>query len=84
LAKALHERSLLLAQLQGGVVLGIFANCPLSDPVASDPALKSAIFVLEHPTGEQRKWQAQVPNYDVMLNEEGLELGAGLCVDTSG
>jgi hypothetical protein len=41
-----------------------------------DPALKSAIFVLEHPTGEQREWQVRVPNYDVMLSEEALKIGA--------
>jgi hypothetical protein len=55
---------LVLAQtVPDGVVFGFFANCPLSgEGRGRDPALKSAIFVLEHPTGEQRKWQVQVPN----------------------
>jgi hypothetical protein len=83
--KASAKRVLFLTQTLDGVVFGFFANCPLSGEVAAeDPALKSAIFVLEHPTGEQRKWQVQVPNYDVILSEEGLELGAGLCIDTDG
>jgi hypothetical protein len=83
--KASAKRVLLIGQTFDGVVFGFFANCPLSgEGGGRDPALKSAIFVLEHPTGEQRKWQAQVPDYDVMLSEEGLELGAGLYFDPNG
>jgi hypothetical protein len=86
--KASAKRALFLAQTLEGVVVGFFANCPLSgDAVVEDPALKSAIVVFEHPTGEQRKWQVQVPNYHVMLSEGGLELGgrgAGLCIAASG
>jgi hypothetical protein len=54
--KAVAQRVLFLGQTLDGVVLGFFANCPLSgEDEGEDQALKSAIFVLEHPTGEQRK-----------------------------
>jgi hypothetical protein len=52
LAKALAQRVLSLAQIRGGVVFGFFANCPPPGAVrVDDPALESAIFLLEHPTG---------------------------------
>jgi hypothetical protein len=84
--KASAKRVLFLAQTRSdGVVFGFFANCPLSgEGGGRDPALKSAIFVLEHPTGEQRKWQVQVPNYDVILNGQDALLGAGLYIAASG
>jgi hypothetical protein len=80
--RAPAERVLFLGQVQGGVVFGTFANCPLSrDVTGRDPALRSAIFVLEHPTGVQRKWQLQDPNYTVTMSERFLWFGAGFCVD---
>jgi hypothetical protein len=84
--KVSAKRVLFLAQTGDGVVFGFFANCPLSgEDGGRDPALKSAILVLEHPTGEQRKWQVQVPSYDVMLREEGLGPGgAGFGINTGG
>jgi hypothetical protein len=85
LAKALAKRVLFLTQTQGGVVFGFFANCPLSGAVrGSDPAPNSAIFVLEHPTGEQRRWQLQEPNCEITVNEEFLWFGAGLLVHAVG
>jgi hypothetical protein len=80
-ARATAKRVLFLAQLQGGVVLGFFANCPVSvDGGGRDPALKSAIFVLEHPTGEQRKWRLQNPNYPSRVDETFVWFGTGLFV----
>jgi hypothetical protein len=83
--KASAKRVLVLGQTLDGVVFGFFVNCPLSGDLGlEDTALESAIFILEHPTGEQRKWQVQDPSYDVMLSKDGLDLGAGLCINTSG
>jgi hypothetical protein len=79
------ERALLLAQAWGGVVFGAFANCPLCRGVPGrDPEMKSAIFVLEHPTGEQRKWHLQNGNYEVMASEDDLWFGTGFCIDNAG
>jgi hypothetical protein len=44
--------------------------------------LKSAIFVFEHPTGEQRKWQLQNPNCEIDVNDEFLWFGEGLLIGT--
>jgi hypothetical protein len=56
------KRMLFLGQTLGGEVFGAFANRPLSRHVRGrDPALTSAIFVLEHPTGEQRRWHCAEP-----------------------
>jgi hypothetical protein len=63
------------------VVFVFFANCPLSGAVRRrDPTLQSAIFVLEHATGEQRKWQLQDPNYCVAVWNEYMAFGTGLSV----
>jgi hypothetical protein len=79
------ERVLFLAQTLDGVVFGFFANCPLSGAVQGwDPALKSAIFVLEHPTDEQRKWQLQNRYYGVAVSEGVMCFGTGLLVDAVG
>jgi hypothetical protein len=40
--------------------------------------LKSAIFVLEHPTGEQRKWQLQNQDYPAIVDKECVYFGTGL------
>jgi hypothetical protein len=73
------QRVMFLAQTLDGVVFGFFANCPLSGAVQGrDPALMSAIFVLEHPTDEQRKWQLQNPNYDVAVSSWSLRFGRGM------
>jgi hypothetical protein len=84
LTKSLHKRVLFLAQLQGGVMLGLFANLPLVGRFGRDRALKSAIFVLEHPTGEQRKWQLQKPSYRVRLDGKRVYFGKGLSVYAAG
>jgi hypothetical protein len=85
LTKVPASHVLFLGQTHDGVVFGFHANCPLSGDVRRrDPALKSAIFVLEHPTGEQRKWQLQDANYDVSLSEEFLDVGVGFSVDSLG
>jgi hypothetical protein len=64
---------LLVAQVEGGVVVGFLAKCPLLGAVRGrDPALKSAIFVLEHPTREQRKWQLQSPICEAAVNDRFL------------
>jgi hypothetical protein len=78
------ERVLFLAQTFDGVAFGFFANGPLSGPVGRDPALKSVIFVLEHPTGEQRKWQLQNPLYGVTMGEEYLLFATGLWIESCG
>jgi hypothetical protein len=79
------KRVLFLAQAVGGVVVGAFANCPLSRDVRGrDPALRSAVFVLEHPAGEQRKWQLQDADYEVTVSREDLSFGAGFGVDVFG
>jgi hypothetical protein len=68
-----------------GIVFGFFANCPLAGAVRGrDPALKSVIFVLEHPTGEQRKWQLRDPDYDITMREGCLWYGDGFCVHPFG
>jgi hypothetical protein len=85
LTKEPAKRVLLVGQTLNGVVFGFFANNPLVGAIRRrDPALKSTIFVLEHPTEEQRKWQLQDPNYDVLVNERWLRFGAGFCVDAVG
>jgi hypothetical protein len=78
-------RVLFLGQTQAGVVVGAFANRPLSrDVQEGDPALKSAIFVLEHPAGEQRKWQATDPTHAVPVGEKFFWFASGLCVGALG
>jgi hypothetical protein len=79
------ERALFIGQTLGGVVFGTFANSPLSREFEGrDPALRSAIFVLEHPTGLQRKWQLQNPDYVIAVIDGCLRFGTGFCVHASG
>jgi hypothetical protein len=80
------KRVLFLVQAgHEGVVFGFFANCPFSGEMGGrDPALKSAIYMLEHPTGEQRKWQLQNPNYAITVTERRLLFGAGFWVSANG
>jgi hypothetical protein len=81
LMRAPPERVLFLGQTPEGVVFGGFANCRLSRVVrVEDPSLRSAIFVLEHPTGRQRKWQLRNPSYDATVDEECMWLGVGLLI----
>jgi hypothetical protein len=76
---------LLLGQGQGGVVFGAFANCPLIHGVSGKGrTLNSTIFVLEHPTGEQRKWELRNIYYTIRLNERFLWFGTGLGVSAIG
>jgi hypothetical protein len=76
---------LLLGQALGEIVFGAFANCPLARDVGGgDPALKSSVFILEHPTGEQRKWQLQNANYEVTVREGFWWFGTGFCVGAFG
>jgi hypothetical protein len=83
--KASAKRVLFLAQTLDGVVFGFFANSPISAAVGErDPALKSAVFVLEHPTGEQRKWQLRNPDYRIDVTKEALWFGTGLLVHAVG
>jgi hypothetical protein len=85
LTMASASRVLFLGQTQDGVVFGFFANCPLSGDVRQmDPALQSAIFVLEHPTGEQRKWQHRDPNHVVGEVQGFLLFGEGFWVNAGG
>jgi hypothetical protein len=75
-------RVLFLVQTLAGAVVGVFANCPLSAGFGRrDPALKSAIFVLEHPTGKQQKWQLRDPNCAIVVTERFLRIGPGFSVD---
>jgi hypothetical protein len=84
LTRVLAKRVLFLGQTQSGVLFGFFAYCePSSFLWRSDPDLKSSIFVLEHPTGEQRKWRVRIP-CAFGLNEEFLWFGPGFGVDASG
>jgi hypothetical protein len=70
---------------QDGVVFGLFANCPLLGGVRRvDPDVQSAVFVLEHPTEEQRKWQLQNPNYDLTVRGAFLWFRADFCVHVAG
>jgi hypothetical protein len=80
------KRVLFLAQTVDGVVFGFFANCPLSgEGGGRDPALKSALFVLDHPTFEQRKWQLQNPNYRARaFADKCVCFGTGLMVTANG
>jgi hypothetical protein len=79
------KRVLFLGQTLDGVVFGTFTNCPLSGGVQRmDRALKSAIFVLEHPTGQQRKWRLQNPHCAIGVTERFLCVGAGFCVGAVG
>jgi hypothetical protein len=83
--KSHAKRVLFVGQKPGGVVFGAFANCPLARGVRGrDPDLRSAICVLEHPTGEQRKWQLQNPNCIITVSERFVWFGAGFCVDAFG
>jgi hypothetical protein len=85
MTKAPVKRVLFLGQTLDGVVFGFFANCPLSGAVRGrDPTLKSAIFVLEHPTGGQRKWQLQSPNCEIDASDEFLQFGTGLSLHSGG
>jgi hypothetical protein len=79
------EHVLFLGQTLEGVVFGSFANSSLSGDVQrSGPALRSAIFVVEHPTGGQRNWQPQDANYAITVCKKDLWVGTGFCVDASG
>jgi hypothetical protein len=86
LSKTPAERVWFLGLTLEGVVFGLFAHCPLSGDIRQrrDPALKSAMIVLEHPTSEQRKWQLQDPNCEVTVNEGPLGFGVGFCVNAAG
>jgi hypothetical protein len=84
LSRVLTKRVLFLGQTQSGVVFGFFAyREPSSFLWRNDPDWKSSIFVLEHPTGEQRRWRIRTPGA-VGLNEMYLWFGSGFGVDACG
>jgi hypothetical protein len=42
------------------------------------------LFVLEHPTGERRKWGLQDADYELTVSGDDLSFGAGFSVDVFG
>jgi hypothetical protein len=84
-----ERRLLLLLQTSEGVLCGAFANCEISwGPWVSDSDLKTCFFVLEHPTGQQRKWQLQIAQLAFRLDPPrrggGVRVGSDVLLSDEG
>jgi hypothetical protein len=74
-----------LVQTVEGVVLGAFTpSLNRGDAAVSDPTLRTAVFVLEHPSGEQRVWRIRDPADAFRLTADVIGFGGAVLITYMG